>query len=82
MQLESAKGAFVNDFMARPAFAAEYNALTNAEYVDTLMKTADVNLRERQTMIDALNSGSQTRAAVLRQIAESGEVYQKYYNQA
>jgi len=47
-----------------------------------LMKTAGVNLSERQTMIDALNTGAVTRAAVLRQIAESGEVYARYYNQA
>ena len=82
VQLESAKAAFVNDFMTRPAFAAEYNSLTNAQYVDTLLNTAAVNLSNRQTMIDALNAGTQTRAQVLRQIAESGEVYQHYYNQA
>jgi hypothetical protein len=33
-------------------------------------------------MIDSLNNGTATRAQVLRQIAESAEVYQKYYNSA
>ena len=82
VQLEMAKAAFVNDFMTRPAFAAEYNSLTNAEYVDTLMNTVQVRLANRQAMIDSLNTGAQTRAQVLRQIAENGEVYSRYYNQA
>ncbi|HVS82095.1 MAG TPA: lamin tail domain-containing protein [Pyrinomonadaceae bacterium] len=82
VQLESAKAAFTNDFMTRPAFAAEYNSLTNAAYVDTLINTAAVNLSNRQSIIDALNAGTQTRAAVLRQIAESADVYRHYYNQA
>jgi hypothetical protein len=41
-----------------------------------------VNLLNRQALVDGLNAGTLTRAQVLRQIAESGEVYQKYYNQA
>jgi len=74
--------AFVNDFMSRPAFAAQYNSLSNGAYVDALINTAAVNLSNRQALVDALNAGTLTRAQVLRQIAESGEVYQKYYNQA
>ncbi len=81
-QLEAAKTQYVNDFMARPAFASQYNSLSNAAYVDALTNAAGISLANRQTLIDALNAGTQTRAQVLRQIAESGEVYQKYYNQA
>jgi hypothetical protein len=81
-QLEAAKAAFVNSFTVRPAFMARYDSLNNAEYVDALIRTAGVNLSDRQSMIDALNAGSRTRASVLRQIAESGEVYSRYYNQA
>ena len=33
-------------------------------------------------MIDGLNAGTLTRAQVLRQIVESTEVAQKYFNQA
>ncbi|HVS81721.1 MAG TPA: LamG-like jellyroll fold domain-containing protein [Pyrinomonadaceae bacterium] len=80
-QLEAAKTAFTNDFMARPAFA-QYNSLSNSAYVDALINTAAVNLSNRQSMVDGLNAGTLTRAQVLRQIAESGEVYQKNYNQA
>ena len=43
---------------------------------------ANVTLSSRQSMIDGLNNQTLTREQALRQIAESGEVYQKYYNQA
>jgi CSLREA domain-containing protein len=81
-QLETAKTTFVNDFMTRPAFAAQYNSLSNAAYVDALINTAAVNLANRQALVDGLSAGTLTRAQVLRQIAESAEVYQKNYNQA
>ncbi len=81
-QLEAAKTAFIDDFMARSGFAGEYNRLSNSAYVDALIDTAGVNLSNRLALIDALNAGTQTKAQVLRQITESGEVYQKYYNQA
>src|SRR5437773_1153859 len=83
-QLEAAKIAFVNDFMACDAFVTKYNSLSNSAYVDTLLQTAGVMLplNTRQSLVDGLNNGTATRAQALRQIAEGGEVYQKYYNQA
>jgi len=81
-QLEAAKTGFANDFVKRPAFANQYGSLNNIAYVDALMIAAGVNLANRQTLIDGLDHGSLTRAQVLRQIAESGDVYQRYYNQA
>lgn len=81
-QLEAAKVALVNSFVARPAFVAKYNALNNTQYVDTLLGTAGVSSASRQSMIDGLNASTLTRAQVLRQIAESPEVYSKYYNEA
>ncbi len=81
-QLEAAKVAFIADFMARPAFANTYNGLNNQQYVDALLQTAGVMLSSRQTMIAGLNDGTLTRAQVLRQISESTEVSQKYFNQA
>jgi hypothetical protein len=47
-QLEAAKVKFVDDFMARPAFAAQYNRLSNSAYVDALVNTAAVNLSNRK----------------------------------
>ena len=81
-QLEASKVAFINDFMSRAAFRNKYNSLNNTEYVNTLVSTAGVTLANKQQLINDLNAGTKTRAQVLRAIAESGEVYQKYYNEA
>jgi hypothetical protein len=81
-QLEASRVAFVNDFIARPEFKNKYDALDNAAYVNTLVTTAGVTLGNKQQLIDALNSASKTRAQVLREIAETNEVYQKYFNEA
>jgi hypothetical protein len=81
-QLEAAKVQFIADFMARPAFADQYNSLSNSAYVDSLVNMAAVELPNRAALIEGLNNGTQTRAQVLRQIAESREVHQRYYNQA
>ncbi len=45
-------------------------------------RTVGVSLPSRQSLIDALNAGTKTRAQVLREIVESGEVTQRYFNQA
>ncbi len=76
-QLEAAKTAYANDFTMRPAFALWYGSLSNSAFVDELMHTAGVNLTNRQTLIDSLNNKTASRAQVLRQIAESGEVSAK-----
>lgn len=81
-QLEAAKVALINDFMARPAFVSRYNALSNTAYVDLLLATADITHPARNTWIAALGDGSRTRAQVFREILESSEVYNKYYNQS
>ncbi len=81
-QLEAAKAAFANGFVARPAFAAVYNSLDNSAYVNKLEQTAAVILSNKQSLIDSLNNSTLTRAQVLRQVAEGSEVYNKYYNQA
>ena len=81
-ELESAKQEFVVAFMTRPAFATKFNSLDDTSYVDTLLSTANVTHQSRDYWIAALGNGSRTRAQVLREIAESTEVYIKYYNQA
>src|SRR5262249_14233439 len=83
-QLEAAKVAFIADFMARPAFANMYNSLNNAQFVDALLSNANAGISSstRQGWIDGLDNSTLTRAQVLRQIAESNEVYNKYYNPA
>jgi hypothetical protein len=81
-ELEAAKLAFIAEFMSRQAFMTKYDGLNNTQYVDTLLLTADVTSTKRDEWIAALGAGTKTRAEVLREIAESTEVYNKYYNQA
>ena len=81
-ELEAARVAFVIDFMSRPLFVATYNGLSNTQYVDTLLATAGVTSVHRDFWIAALGNGTRTRAQVLREIAESTEVFNKYRNQA
>ena len=81
-QLEAARVALINDFMARPAFVATYNGLANGPFVDLLVSTAGVTLPNKQSLIDSLNAGTMTRAQVFRAIMESPQVYSKYYNQS
>ena len=81
-ELEGAKLAFIAEFMSRPAFVTKFNGLTNTQYVDTLLSTAGITHIARDFWIAALGNGTRTRAQVLREIAESTEVYNRYYNQA
>ncbi len=81
-ELETAKQQFIAEFMSRSAFAVKFNGLSNTQYVDTLLATAGIIHPARDSWIVALGSGTRTRAQVLREIAESTEVYNKYYNQA
>ena len=81
-ELEAAKLAFIAEFMSRPAFMTKYDGVNNTEYVDTLLSTAGITHVARDFWIAALGNGTRTRAQVLREIAESTQVYDKYYNQA
>ena len=81
-QLEAAKANFIADFMSRPAFVTKFNGLSNSAYVDSLLSTAGVTHASRSFWILALGNGTRTRAQVLREIAESQDVYNKFYNQA
>jgi hypothetical protein len=81
-ELEAAKVAFVAEFMARPEFTTKYNGTTDTQYVDLLLSTAGVTHPARDFWIAALGNGTRTRAQVLREISESLEVYNKFYNEA
>ena len=59
-----------------------YGALSNAAFVQKLVDTAGVNLSNQTALVNDLNSSAKTRAQVLRAIAESPEVDDKFYKQA
>ncbi|MEK6283136.1 MAG: kelch repeat-containing protein [Acidobacteriota bacterium] len=84
-QLEANKVAYVNEFMARTEFQTKYSSTFNnpTAYVDALLLTVGLpNHSSRAGWIAGLTNGSLTRAQVLRQLVESSEVYNRYYNEA
>lgn len=81
-QLEASKVAFIDKWLTKPAFRAKYDQLSPAAYVDALCAAAKVTVANRNTLISDLQAGSKTRAQVLRAIAESAEVNNRYYNEA
>jgi hypothetical protein len=78
---ELSKVEFSEEFVLRPAFVARYGALVNpTAYVDALLQTAGVpNLPIRDSLIAGLQSGQKTRGRVLREIAESPEVFNRFW---
>lgn len=76
------RDAYTNAFVQRPAFRSIYDQLSNADYVDTLLRTAGVTISNRDQLVTNLNSGTQTRAQVLRAIVESQVVQAKEFNRA
>ncbi|HEV7377640.1 MAG TPA: Calx-beta domain-containing protein [Pyrinomonadaceae bacterium] len=81
---EDNKAAFVEEFMSRQEFKNKYDSKTTATaYVDTLLQAAGLpNHPSRAGWIDGLNKGTLTRTKVLRELAESSEVQQKFFNEA
>ena len=80
--LEQSKAAFVEAWVARSAFKAEYpDSLSNADYVNKLFDRAGLtgNQAERQSYINALNGGG-TRSQVLRAVIDSTVFKAKEYN--
>ncbi len=86
-QLEANKTAYVNEVMARADFQTRYGSTLNnpTAYVDALLQTVGLpNHPGRAGWINTLNANNttQTRGQVLRQLVESGEVFNKYFNEA
>ncbi|MGH9880049.1 MAG: DUF4214 domain-containing protein, partial [Pyrinomonadaceae bacterium] len=75
--------AFIQEFMSRPAFANQYNPLGNAPYVDRLLTVAGLPAHPgRDGWVSALNAETKTRAQVLRELVESTEVFNRFFNRA
>ena len=83
-QLEANIQAFINDWVHHPEFVAAFGSLTNAQYVDALLKNASLTLpaADRQALIDGLNGGTLSRAQVLRKIVDNPTFIQQEMNRA
>ncbi|HEV7373446.1 MAG TPA: DUF4214 domain-containing protein [Pyrinomonadaceae bacterium] len=82
---EANKVAFVDEFMQRVEFKNKYDSTINnpTAYVDALLTTAGLpNHPSRNGWIAGLQNGSLTRGQVLRQLAESAELSDKYFVEA
>lgn len=81
---EANKVTFINEFMARQEFTSRYNPLTTpTAFVDGLLQAAGLpNHPSRATWIQGLTNATLTRAQVLRALAESAELYNRFYNEA
>ena len=85
LRLEENIALFLQDFMTRPEFVLTYPAmLTPAEYVDKLNTQAGdvLTLDERNGLVVALSLGLETRASVLRRVAENEEFSRRETNRA
>jgi hypothetical protein len=82
-QQEAAKVQFIDEFMARPEFQQKYGQIQNAgAYVDAVLSTAGVTLPQRDQLVQQLQSNQITRGQALRQIMETVEVDQKFYDES
>ena len=59
-----------------------YGGLSNSAFVQKLVDTAGVTLPNQAQLVSDLNGGQKTRAQVLRAVAESPQVDEKFYKQA
>jgi Calx-beta domain len=83
--LEANKVAFFNEFVTRPEFLGWYPpAMTNALYVDTLNNHTNNALTQaqRDALVAGLNNATETRATVLRKVAENSVLAQQEYSRA
>jgi hypothetical protein len=71
-QINANKLILANQFVTRPEFLATYGALSNQNYVDRLFQTTGVNASasDRQSLVNGLNGGTETKATVLLKIVD------------
>jgi hypothetical protein len=83
-RLSANRQAFLDAFVQRPAFQSAYGGLNNEQYVDQLLTNTRIiwTQSERDALVNSLASGTQTRAAVLGQIAVDQRFVSAKRNQA
>lgn len=80
---EQKKVALTNAWMQRTEIKIRYpDSMTAAQFVQKLLDTARVTVPNQAQLVADLTAGTKTRAQVLRNIAESAAVDDKYYKQA
>ena len=82
-KLAANKAAAAESWVARADFQQRFGSLSNAQYVDALFTNAGVVATDdRAALVQGLNSGAETRATVLRKVADNAEFRRKEQNPA
>ena len=83
-RLESNKQVFIDAWVERSEFRTYHGAGTAAQYVDALFANAGVTPAEggRDALVNGLAAGTETRATVLRKVAENGVLKRNEQNRA
>jgi hypothetical protein len=84
-KLEANTVAFLNNFIARAEFQANFPLqMTPVEYVDKLntMTGGALSQAERDSLVNGMTAGQETRATVLRKVAEDVDFTVAEFNQA
>jgi hypothetical protein len=83
-QLEANKQYFADQLITRGEFTAIYGGLTNEQYVDALnANTAgSLSASQRDALVAGLNASTETRATVLRKVADDLEFKAREFNPA
>ena len=83
--LENNKQAFVASFVQRSQFLTAFpTSMSPAQFVDKLNDNSGgaLSTAERNQLVNELTSGAKTRAQVLRQVAEDGDLHNAEKNKA
>jgi hypothetical protein len=81
--LETNASAFLKGWVERPAFRAVYDSLTNEQYVERLVANAGIDAQiDKAALVAGLNANTETRASVLRRVAESDAFVARERNRA
>ncbi|HEX8293581.1 MAG TPA: DUF4214 domain-containing protein, partial [Pyrinomonadaceae bacterium] len=82
-KLDANKRAFVEQWVARDAFKAAFDSLSNEQFVARLYANAGVQAgAEGAELVRALNEGRETRAGAARRVAENPEFARREFNAA
>jgi hypothetical protein len=70
--VEANRNRLAADFVQRPEFLAKYGGLDNTLYVEELFNTTGIaaTAGEKQTLVNRLTNGTDTRAGVLRKVVD------------
>ena len=82
--LEANKRALVEAWVNRQAFANAFAGMTHEQFIDALFRNAGVTptAQERAALVGGLASGAETRATVLRKVADHAELSRREFNRA